>query len=67
VSQSFGRLQAIPGAEHVLAITMKRWNDPTGKSAEVIPVQSNEIILVNSDPDHMEEGFMDFSLQGGRQ
>jgi hypothetical protein len=66
-SQIFGRLRAIPGVEHVLAITMKRWNDPTGKSAEVIPVQFNEIILVNSDPDHMEEGFMDFDLQGGRQ
>jgi hypothetical protein len=67
VSQILGRLQAIAGVEHILRITMKRWNDRTGTSAEVIPVQANEIILVNSDPDRMEEGFIDFDLQGGRR
>jgi hypothetical protein len=66
-SQIFGRLQTITGVEHILRITLKRWNDPTGASAEVIPVRSNEIIRVNSDPDHMEEGFIDFDLRGGRQ
>ena len=67
VSQIFGRLQAIPGVEHILQITMKRWNDPTGTIAEVISAQPNEIILVESDPDHMEEGFIDFDLKVGRQ
>ncbi len=67
VSEILGRLQAIPGVEHVLQITLKRWNDPAGLNSEVIAVQSNEILLVRSDPDHTEEGFIDFDLQGGRQ
>lgn len=66
-SEIFGRLQAIPGVEHVLHVTLKRWNHPAGKTAELIAVQSHEIILVKSDPDHMEEGFIDFELKGGRQ
>jgi len=67
VSQIFGRLEAIPGVEHILRISLKRWNDPSPGSAELIPVRSNEIILVKNDPDHMEEGFIDFDLRGGRQ
>jgi predicted phage baseplate assembly protein len=67
VSQIFGRLQAISGVEHILRISLKRWNDPSPGSAELIPVRSNEIILVKNDPDHMEEGFIDFDLRGGRQ
>ena len=67
VSQIFGRLEAIPGVEHILRISLKRWNDLWPGSAELIPVRSNEIILVKNDPDHMEEGFIDFDLRGGRQ
>jgi hypothetical protein len=67
VSQIFGRLEAIPGVEDILRISLKRWNDPSPGSAELIPVRSNEIILVKNDPDHMEEGFIDFDLRGGRQ
>jgi hypothetical protein len=67
VSQIFGRLEAIPGVEHILRISLKRWNDLSPGSAELIPVRSNEIILVKNDPDHMEEGFIDFDLRGGRQ
>ena len=66
-SQVLGRLQAMPGVEHVREVKMKRWNDPAGVNLEVIEVRTNEIILVNSDPDRMEEGFIDFDLQGGRQ
>lgn len=66
-SQIIGRLEAIPGVEHILTLTMKRWNDPVPKDSEVVRVQPNEIILVASDPDHMEEGFIDFDLRGGRQ
>jgi hypothetical protein len=66
-SQIFGRLEAIPGVEHILRISLNRWNDPSPRSAELIRVRSNEIILVNNDPDHMEEGFIDFDLRGGRQ
>lgn len=66
-SQIFGRLEGIPGVEHILRISLKRWNHPSSGSAELIPVRSNEIILVNNDSDHMEEGFIDFDLRGGRQ
>lgn len=67
VSQILGRLQAIPGVEHVREVRMKRWNSPSGVNNELIQVQTNEIILVNSDPDRMEQGFIDFELRGGRQ
>jgi hypothetical protein len=46
---------------------MKRWHSPAGVNRELIAVQANEILLVNSDPDRMEEGFIDFDLRGGRQ
>lgn len=66
-SEIFGRLQAIPGVEHILKISMKRWNSPFAPTNEMISVNSNEIILVNNDPNRMEEGFIDFDLRGGRQ
>jgi hypothetical protein len=67
-SQILGALQAIPGVEHVIRLTMKRWNSAApAAEVESIAVQANEIILVNSDPDRMEEGFIDFDLRGGRQ
>ena len=45
---------------------MKRWSVAGSTNAETIAVQANEVILVNSDPDRMEEGFIDFDLRGGR-
>jgi hypothetical protein len=57
----------MPGVEHVREVKMKRWNDPAAVNLEMIEVRTNEIILVNGDPDRMEEGFIDFELQGGRQ
>jgi hypothetical protein len=65
-SEILGRLQAVPGVEHVRTLSMKRWNDPAPAQAEVIKVRGNEIILVAGDPDRMEEGFIDFDLRGGR-
>ena len=65
-SQILGRIQALPGVEHVRQLSMKRWNDAAPPQTEVIKVRGNEIILVNSDPDCMEEGFIDFDLRGGR-
>ena len=66
-SEIFGRLQSISGVEHVLNISMKRWNRPSPATSEAIQVQSNEIILVVGDPNRMEEGYIDFELRGGRQ
>jgi hypothetical protein len=65
-SQILGRIQALPGVEHVRQLSMKRWNDAAPAQTEVIKVRGNEIVLVNSDPDRMEEGFIDFDLRGGR-
>ena len=66
-SEILGRLHAVQGVEHVLDLTMKRWNHPASPNSEVIRVAHNEIISVVSDPDHMEEGFIDFDLRGGRR
>lgn len=65
-SEILGCLHAIEGVEHVLELRMKRWNHPASPSSEVIAVAANEIISVLSDPDHMEDGFIDFDLRGGR-
>ncbi len=66
-SQILGRAQAVEGVEHVIALTMKRWNEATPGAQEVITVGANEIILVKNNPDHLEEGFMFFDVRGGRQ
>ncbi len=66
-SEIYGRLQAIPGVEHVLNLRMKRWNTPFPETSEAIFVRTEEIILVASDPSRMEEGYIDFVFEGGRQ
>lgn len=66
-SQILGRIQAIEGVEHVISITLKRWNEPTPGSDRIAQVRSNEIIQVRNDPDHMEQGLIDFDIRGGRQ
>lgn len=66
-SQIIGRAQSVEGVEHVISLTVKRWNEPTPGTAEVITVRSNEIIQVKNDPDHRERGFMFFDVRGGRQ
>jgi hypothetical protein len=32
-----------------------------------VQLRANEIIQVQNDPDHMELGFINFDLRGGRQ
>jgi Baseplate J-like protein len=66
-SQLLGRVQAVEGVEHVISVTMKRWDAPTPGTDAILAVRGNEIIRVRNDPDHMEEGFIQFDLQGGRQ
>ncbi len=67
VSQIEGALQRIQGVEHVISVVMKRWNDPTAANLNIVEVRPNEIIQVLNDPDHMEDGFIDVALEGGRQ
>ena len=66
-SQILGRAQAIQGVEHVISLTMKRWNEAGPASDAILALRHNEIIRVRNDPDHMEQGFIDFDVQGGRQ
>lgn len=66
-SQIIGRVQLIEGVDHVIAVTMKRWNEVTPGTAGVIEVRPNEIIQVKNDPDHREKGSIDFNVKGGRQ
>ncbi len=66
-SQIEGRLQSVAGIEHVISISLKRWNDPTAASSDVVQVRFNEIIEVRNDPDALELGRINFTLEGGRQ
>jgi hypothetical protein len=68
-SRITGRLQAIPGVEHVVSVAMRRWDAPTGGApgAEELTAAFDEIFLVENDPDHMERGTITLDLKGGRQ
>jgi hypothetical protein len=66
-SQILGRLQLIEGVEHVMSITLKRWNEATPAGDEITNLRHNEIIQVTNDPDHLELGFIFFEVKGGRQ
>ena len=64
-SQLLGRAQGVTGVEHVVSVSIKRWDDAALATEEVLEVRSNEIIRVRNDPDHMEEGSITFDLSGG--
>ncbi|MBU1564814.1 MAG: baseplate J/gp47 family protein [Proteobacteria bacterium] len=68
-SEITGCIQQIEGVDHVISLTMERWNQPTpgAETDQIADVRVNEIIRVRNDPDHMEDGFMTFSFKGGRQ
>jgi hypothetical protein len=66
-SQIAGRIQAVPGVEHVIAISLKRWNEATPGTEEIAALRPNEIIQVRNDPDHQETGAIAFDIRGGRQ
>jgi hypothetical protein len=66
-SQIFGRVRTVKGVDHVVSVSMKRWNEATPGTNDIIEVGPNEIIRVRNDPDHMEEGSITFDVRGGRQ
>jgi hypothetical protein len=66
-SEIAGRIHRIPGIEHVISIALKRWNQPASATSDIVEVRFNEIIRVRNDPDSMEDGYIRFDLQGGRQ
>lgn len=65
-SHIHGRVQGIPGVDHINSLSLKRMNETTPGITDRIEVRANEIILVKNDPDHMEEGIIRFELNGGR-
>lgn len=67
ISQIIGAIQAIQGVAHVIEVQLKRWNEATPGTQEVIEVRGNEIIQVKNDRDRLEGGFIKFEIQGGRQ
>ncbi len=66
-SQILGRLQAIQGVDHIREITIKRFNEVTPGTPDLITVGPSEIIQVRNNPDHMEQGSIHFDVKGGRQ
>jgi hypothetical protein len=68
-SRILGRIHEIKGVDHVLSLSLRRFNEDTPREGEeeMIRVDENEIILVKNDPDHMENGFIRFSVLGGRR
>ena len=66
-SQIIGRVQSIEGVDHVVSVTIKRWNDMISGTGEIIKVGPDEVIQVRNDPDHREKGYIFFDPRGGRE
>ncbi len=68
-SEIEGRVHQVRGIEHIQSITMERFNEPGPAQADASAIEARpeEIFLVVNDPDHMEQGFIRFSLDGGRR
>lgn len=65
-SQILGRLQAVQGVDHAIRVKMKRLFQAANGLQDKIEVRQNEIIRVKNDPDQLENGYIQFDLQGGR-
>jgi hypothetical protein len=65
-SQITGRAMQIKGVEHVVQISIKRWNSPFSALNAFTKLNHNEIIEVLSDPDFLERGSIKFQVKGGR-
>ena len=55
------------GVEHVISLSMKRWNDRALPSDAIVNLRPNEIVLVANDPDDQERGYMNIDVRGGRR
>lgn len=66
-SEIMGRAQSITGINHVKSVDMKRMDARGDGTQPVIVVAPEEIVMVRTDPDHRERGFVEFDLQGGRR
>lgn len=66
-SQISGRAQQVEGVEHVISVTLNRWNATGPPGRRITKLRPNEIIRVANDPDHLELGFIFFEVRGGRK
>jgi hypothetical protein len=66
-SEIIGRIQRIQGVDHVVSLTMKRWNNATPGTYQIADVRADEIIRVRNDPDHLDDGYLHLDVWGGRQ
>lgn len=81
-SQVIGRALSVTGVERVLLLSMRRWYANSGphtgsvsispaelgtSEIDTLAVQPFEIVRVDSDPNHLEKGRIQFDIVGGRQ
>jgi hypothetical protein len=66
-SEIIGRAQQVTGVEHMISVSMRRWDGSAPPSASILALRPNEILLVENDADQMELGSIDFDVRGGRQ
>jgi Baseplate J-like protein len=64
-----GRLHAIAAVEHVISISMRRFDQstPGAPDASVLEMAFDEVLLLANDPDHLQRGRLRLQVQGGRQ
>jgi predicted phage baseplate assembly protein len=65
-SEIAGRLQLVGGVEHIAHLKITRWDSASLGDGRFVEVGPSEIISVRNDPDHMEKGFIELTLAGGR-
>jgi hypothetical protein len=63
-----GRVQAVTGVEHVVAVAMTRFHDPVPGQPfpEVLEMAADEVVQLANDPDHLERGLLRLDIRGGR-
>jgi hypothetical protein len=67
VEHAVGQKVVSGGVETTISVLIKRWNSPYAPTESLTQLAPHEIILVQSDPDHLELGSITFTVQGGRQ
>ncbi len=66
-SQIIGRALQVRGVEHIISVSIKRFNERGAETRIFTALRPNEIIEVLNDPDQLERGFIKFEVKGGRQ